>query len=378
MDEKRLNLTNEMAHRRKIFIGGLNWQTTSETLQEYFSQFGHIEECTIMKDMLTNRSRGFGFINFSDSSSVDRVLSSGPHTVDSKVVEAKVAFPRPKLGIIQPKESLMDFMRTQNTPQMITRTRKVFVGGLSASTTADDMREFFSTFGRVTDAILMIDKETQRHRGFGFVTFESEDIVDKVCSKSHYELNKKMVEVKRAQPKEVMDKQHSVSAGVSIPSQIVVGRGYPYQGYFYPGITSVLVHPSGGVTSFAGSDPPQVITGTTPPNFYEYLYSIAPGAMPATNGMTAAGLIQLPQRSDAGVQLQPFLQRVIQSPVPSIQSRSTVLALTDYAHTNDIIMNGFTSPIVPGAQSPVAGIANPMGVAYQGQILPSAFQNGLH
>lgn len=102
------------------------------------------------------------------------------------------------------------------------------------------------------------------------------------------------------------------------------------------GITSVLVHPSGGVTSFAGSDPPQVITGTTPPNFYEYLYSIAPGAMPATNGMTAAGLIQLPQRSDAGVQLQPFLQRVIQSPVPSIQSRSTVLALTDYAHTNDI------------------------------------------
>lgn len=103
------------------------------------------------------------------------------------------------------------------------------------------------------------------------------------------------------------------------------------------GITSVLVHPSGGVTSFAGSDPPQVITGTTPPNFYEYLYSIAPGAIPTANGMTAAGLIQLPQqRSDTGVQLQPFLQRVIQSPVPSIQSRSTVLALPDYAHTNDI------------------------------------------
>ena len=52
------------------------------------------------------------------------------------------------------------------------RNTRYFVGGLSHTTTAETMREFFAAYGKVVDATVMVDRETGRSKGFGFVTFE--------------------------------------------------------------------------------------------------------------------------------------------------------------------------------------------------------------
>ncbi|NWH68029.1 MSI1H protein, partial [Geococcyx californianus] len=131
--------------------------------------------------------RGFGFVTFMDQAGVDKVLAQSRHELDSKTIDPKVAFPR----------------RAQ--PKMVTRTKKIFVGGLSVNTTVEDVKQYFEQFGKVrllscVGSMLLL----LRQKGFGFVTFESEDIVEKVCEIHFHEINNKMVECKKAQPKEVM------------------------------------------------------------------------------------------------------------------------------------------------------------------------------
>lgn len=62
------------------------------------------------------------------------------------------------------------------------RTKKIFVGGLDPKTTVETFQAHFERFGAVLDASIMLDHEDHRSRGFGFVTFASEETVDAVIA----------------------------------------------------------------------------------------------------------------------------------------------------------------------------------------------------
>ncbi|KAI0974477.1 hypothetical protein F4678DRAFT_377633 [Xylaria arbuscula] len=59
----------------KLFIGGLAWHTEESTLRQKFEEFGPLEEAVVVKDRDTGRSRGFGFIRYTNEADADTAIA---------------------------------------------------------------------------------------------------------------------------------------------------------------------------------------------------------------------------------------------------------------------------------------------------------------
>lgn len=159
----------------KIFVGGLSWQTTEETLRYHFEQFGEVASVEVMRDRDTGNPRGFAFVVFRNDETVDLVMKSGPHEVNHKVVDVKRAQARgqapPSIhggaagaapaaggaggagGGATAGEAAFNTggggSGSHLSPEQL--HCKVFVGGLPLHLDSDGLKKFFSMFGTVTD-----------------------------------------------------------------------------------------------------------------------------------------------------------------------------------------------------------------------------------
>lgn len=77
---------------------------------------------------------------------------------------------------------------------------RVFVGGISWRTTDHDLREYFGQFGTIKDCLVCKDQWTGKSRGFGFLSFESQQVAEMLISKTHT-IGGRTVQVKTAVPK---------------------------------------------------------------------------------------------------------------------------------------------------------------------------------
>ncbi|RXH89375.1 hypothetical protein DVH24_031732 [Malus domestica] len=143
--------TGDGASSGKIFIGGLARRTTTAEFIKHFGAYGEIIDSVIMKDRKMGQPRGFGFVTYADPSVVDKVIED-VHVINDRQVE--------------------------------------------------EFSDFFSQYGEVKEHQIMRDHSTGRSRGFGFVTFDTEQAVDELLDKGNkLEFAGAQVEIKKAEPK---------------------------------------------------------------------------------------------------------------------------------------------------------------------------------
>uniref|UniRef100_A0A8C2IWX6 DAZ associated protein 1 n=1 Tax=Cyprinus carpio TaxID=7962 RepID=A0A8C2IWX6_CYPCA len=168
-----------------------------ETLRNYFSQYGEVVDCVIMKDKSTNQSRGFGFVKFKDPNCVRTVLDTKPHNLDGRNIDPKPCTPR---GMQPEKTRAKDGWKGSRSDS--NKSKKIFVGGIPHNCGEAELRDYFSRFGAVTEVVMIYDAEKQRPRGFGFITFEAEQSVDQAVNMHFHDIMGKKVEVKKAEPRD--------------------------------------------------------------------------------------------------------------------------------------------------------------------------------
>ncbi|XP_069466044.1 TAR DNA-binding protein 43-like [Ambystoma mexicanum] len=163
-----------------LIVLGLPWKTTDEELKNYFSTFGDVVMAQVKKDVKTGKSRGFGFLRFSDYGTQMKVLSQR-HLIDGRLCHCK--FPNSKGG------------------DDSTRSRKVFVGRCTEDISAEELRQFFSEYGEVLDVFI-----PKPFRAFAFVTFADEEVAQFLCGEDLI-IKGVSVHVSNAEPKQNNNRQ---------------------------------------------------------------------------------------------------------------------------------------------------------------------------
>lgn len=174
----------------KIFVGGLEPETTEDDLTEYFSEFGRVIERLIKVDIKTKRSRGFAFIGFKSPESVDRVLQVEHHYINGKKIDCKRAMT---------KEDAYSLNRNLKDS-----CRKVYISNIPKELSRKDLQDFFNQFGKIIDFNLIFKK---KETGFLYIIYDNEEDAMSLIERKFVEINGFRLEIQKAIPKESKDVQ---------------------------------------------------------------------------------------------------------------------------------------------------------------------------
>ncbi|XP_030528504.2 RNA-binding protein 1-like [Rhodamnia argentea] len=221
------------AEKAKLYVGGISRETGEAALREHFGKYGGVSHAVVPKDRDTGSPRSFAFVWFFDPASAKAALGDKEHVILGKKVlvrEANRTEHHPnrqevRLGQNHCCRTCGNSLNGNNTNTRF-RSRKIFVGGLPTSLTENEFKTFFERFGKTTDVVIMHDPY-RRPRGFGFVTFTSEETAEDVMKNNFYEIHGRLVEVKRAIPKEARNFCYD---GCEVNGH--TGRGQDYRNYW--------------------------------------------------------------------------------------------------------------------------------------------------
>ncbi|XP_062098483.1 UBP1-associated protein 2A-like isoform X2 [Humulus lupulus] len=165
-DATLLNRVRDIADRdvshRKIFVHGLSWDTTRETLTAIFEPFGSIDECNVVLDKNTGKAKGYGFVLFKTRRAAVKALKNPQKRIKNRVASCQLA----SVGPIAGGPPAQDVISAA-------APRKIYVSNVPSETDPEKLRAFFAKFGDIETGPIGFDTQTGKSRGFALFVYKT-------------------------------------------------------------------------------------------------------------------------------------------------------------------------------------------------------------
>ncbi|XP_012827239.1 RNA-binding protein 39 isoform X3 [Xenopus tropicalis] len=163
------NLSPEERDARTVFCMQLAARIRPRDLEEFFSTVGKVRDVRMISDRNSRRSKGIAYVEFVDQSSVPLAIG----LTGQKVLGVPI--------IVQASQAEKNraAAMANNLQKGTAGPMRLYVGSLHFNITEDMLRGIFEPFGRIESIQLMMDSETGRSKGYGFITFSDSECAKK-------------------------------------------------------------------------------------------------------------------------------------------------------------------------------------------------------
>eukprot|EP00771_Trimastix_marina_P000372 gnl/Trimastix_PCT/1391.p1 GENE.gnl/Trimastix_PCT/1391~~gnl/Trimastix_PCT/1391.p1 ORF type:complete len:361 (-),score=69.11 gnl/Trimastix_PCT/1391:11-1093(-) len=216
----------------RIYVGSLHFDITDEVVKSFFLAFGPIRNVNLQRDSMTGKSKGFCFIDYVHPESAEsalinmngfvfcgRPIKVGRPTVNP-VQSMGGGSMQPMMLTPTPLGALPGMMPAMRPPPAQSSERRIYVGSIPWDLGDQEIRAVFEPFGPIRSCQLMPNPETGRHKGFGFIEFETvEQANNAIRAMNGFQLGGRTLRV-----------NHSVAAGTPVsqlPPPQPIGMGLP-------------------------------------------------------------------------------------------------------------------------------------------------------
>ncbi|RLN23656.1 UBP1-associated protein 2A-like [Panicum miliaceum] len=253
--------------QRKIFVHGLGWDATTDTLTEAFGPYGEIEDLRVVTDRNTGKCKGYGFILFRHRSGARAALREPQKKIGNRNTACQLASVGPVPAGGAANNSAPAPVQLQLPPVSEYTQRKIFVSNVGADIDPQKLLQFFARYGEIEEGPLGLDKVTGKPKGFALFVYKTIESAKKALEEPHKHFEGVVLHCQKAidgpKPNKLVGPGGFYGAGASSGSKGV--PGYGATGHTVPGSVGIgqpmsplapsLASLPGGIAAAPGVDP---------------------------------------------------------------------------------------------------------------------------